>query len=99
MYDMTIFGHFCLDYLKEREEFPDYIRLGGTTVYASKMAKTLEQNVAVVSSVGGDFKHELIQPLIDRGIKIHLIESKLRSTAFVHEYIKGVRHLHLKSRI
>ncbi|MHA1379235.1 MAG: carbohydrate kinase family protein [Candidatus Helarchaeota archaeon] len=98
MLDCTIFGHFCLDYFKGRERFPDYIRLGGTTVYASKTAQRLNKKVAIVSSIGPDFKHELIEPLKKDGIKIHLIKSKLNSTAFVHQYIKKQRILTLKSR-
>ncbi|MHA1301970.1 MAG: PfkB family carbohydrate kinase, partial [Candidatus Helarchaeota archaeon] len=98
MFDLTIIGHFCLDFLKGREKYSDYIRLGGTTVYASKMAQKLNKKVAVISSVGPDFKEELITPLIEDGIYIHLIKSNLNSTAFFHEYIKNKRFLTLKSR-
>ena len=98
MFDLTIIGHFTLDYLKGREEFPDYIRVGGTSVYASKTAQKLGKKGAVISANGPDFNEELIKPLKNSGINIHLIKTKQNSTAFVHEYIKGVRKLRLKSR-
>ncbi|MFX0137840.1 MAG: PfkB family carbohydrate kinase [Candidatus Hodarchaeota archaeon] len=98
MFDLTIIGHFCLDYFKGREQFPDYIRIGGTTVYASKTAHKLGKKGAVISSIGPDFNENFIKPLKDDGINIHLIKTKQNSTAFVHEYIKGARKLLLKSR-
>ncbi len=98
MYDLTIIGHFTLDYFKGREESPDYIRIGGTSVYASKTANQLGKNAAVISANGSDFNKDFIKPLKDSGINIHLIKTKQKSTAFVHEYIKGERKLTLKSR-
>ncbi|MFX1449763.1 MAG: carbohydrate kinase family protein [Promethearchaeota archaeon] len=98
MFDLTIIGHFCLDYFKGREAFPDYIRIGGTTVYASKTAQKLGKKVAVISSIGPDFNDDFIKPLTESGINIHLIRTNKKSTGFIHEYIKGVRKLILKSR-
>ncbi|NVM01038.1 MAG: hypothetical protein HWN67_01765 [Candidatus Helarchaeota archaeon] len=98
MFDLTIIGHFCLDYFKGREQFPDYIRVGGTTVYASKTAQEMGKKGAVISANGPDFNEDFVKPLKDSGINIHLIKTKQNSTAFIHEYIKGVRKLLLKSR-
>lgn len=98
MFDLTIIGNFCLDYFKGREKYPDYIRLGSTAVYASKTAQKLGKKVALISSVGPEFKSDYIKPLIDAGIDIHLIRTQKSSTAFIHEYVKNERVLTLKSR-
>ena len=82
--DLLIIGPITKDHLLLDE---DYISLGGTTTYGASLAKKLNYQPAIVTSM----KHEDLQPNSLSGIPIHIAQSTT-TTSFVNIYnSEGVR--------
>ena len=76
--DLLIIGPITKDHLLLDE---DYISLGGTTTYGASLAKKLNYQPAIVTSM----KHEDLQPNSLSGIPIHIAQSTT-TTSFVNIY-------------
>lgn len=70
--EIAVVGAIALDEIHSQAGDIDQL-LGGSAVYASLAASLLAQ-VAPISVIGDDFDQSLLQPLIDRGVRLDGVE-------------------------
>ena len=70
--DLAVVGAIALDEIHSQAGDIDQL-LGGSAVYASLAASLLER-AAPISVIGDDFDPALLQPLIDRGVRLDSVE-------------------------
>lgn len=102
VFDITVVGHFSLDFIFLPDKLIPYAVLGGSATYVSFAAKRLDAAVSVVSKVGGDFPEAYLQRLKGEGIDLSAVAKvdDAQSTSFELIYDKSLssRVLRLKSR-
>jgi sugar/nucleoside kinase (ribokinase family) len=99
MFDLTVVGHFTMDYIIGKEIKKPRWTLGGPPTYVSLAAASLNAKVSVVSKVGGDFPEEYVTWLSRLNIDVCGLKlARYPTTRFIIEYKNGERTLQLKSR-
>jgi len=98
VFDLSIIGHFSIDSIILPKRQKPYTILGGSVVYASLTAKSLDAKVSVISKVGEDFPKAYLWWLDQEGIDLSgvTICSGAKTTRFELKYAENLTDRTLK---